>query len=74
MGPYESKIFKTRLPQITLEYFETSPEFSYQKTSQKHFLGFFKFWVSDFKRFFFENFKFVAYGEIKNLNYLENER
>ncbi len=29
MGPYKSKIFKTLLlPQLTLEYFETSTEFS----------------------------------------------
>ena len=37
-------------------------------------LGFLKFWVSDFNDIFFENFKFtiVAYGEVKNLSYLEN--
>ncbi len=52
MGPYGSKIFKTLLlPQITLEYVETS------------FLTI----------CFFKNV-IVAYGEIKNLNYLENER
>ncbi len=70
MGPYGSKIFKTLLlPQITLEYFETSPEFSSQRTSRKYC-----FWIFDtlsfrfLTIFFFENFKFtmiVAHVEVK---------
>ncbi len=43
---------------------------------QKNTLGFWNFEFSIFNDFFFENFNLttVAYGEIKNLNYLENER
>ncbi len=68
MGSHGSKIFKTLLlPQITLEYFETS-ELSSQKTSQKYCFGFWNFEFPIFNDFFFENFKFtiVAYREIKN--------
>ncbi len=36
MGPYGSKSFKTLLfPQITFEFFQTSPDFSSQCASQK---------------------------------------
>ncbi len=36
LGPYGSEFFKNAmLPQFTVDYFETSPEFSSQKASQK---------------------------------------
>ena len=66
MGAKSSKRYSS-IPQITLEYFETS-----HKTSQKKF----EILSYRFLTIFPQNFKFsiVAYGEIKNLNYLENER
>ena len=72
-----AKNFKTLLLlQIAAESFQTFPEFSSQWSSQTKF-GIFEiliFWFLTI--FFFENFKFtiVAYGEIENFNYLENEQ
>ncbi len=77
MGPYGSENFKTLLLlQIAAESFQTLPEFSSQWSSKNYFWDFLNFYFAIFNYFFFENFKFtiVAYGEIKNLNYLENER
>ena len=79
MGPYRSENFKTLLLlQITAKSFQASPEFSSHYPGSPHKTAFgifeiFKFPI--FNDFFFENFKFtiVAYGEIKNLNYLKNE-
>ncbi len=77
MGPNGSENFKTLLLlQIAAKSFETCPEFSSQWSSQNYVWDFWNFEFAIFNDFFFENFKFtiVAYGEIKNLNYLENER
>ena len=76
MGPYGSKNFKILLLlQIAAEGFETCPEFSSHWSSQNYVWDF-EILSLRFLMIFFENIKFtiVAYGEIKNLNYLENER
>ena len=56
--------------------FETCPEFSSQWSSQNYGWDFLNFEFPIFNDFCFWKFKFtiVAYREIKNLNYLENER
>ncbi len=56
------------------KYVQTSPEFSSQWSSQNSVLDFWNFEFLIINDFFFKNFKFtmVAYGEIRNLNYLEN--
>ena len=77
MGLNGSEKLKTLLLlQIAAKRFETCPEFSSQWSSQKYVWDFWNFEFLIFNDFFFENSKFtiVAYGEIKNLNYLENER
>ena len=77
MGPNRSKNFKTLLLlQIAavLKLFLNFPPNGPQKTTFEIFeILSFRFLRNVF---FFENGKFttVAYGEIKNLNYLENER
>ena len=76
MGPYGSENFKVLLLlQIAGKSFQTFPEFS-PNGSHKTLFGIFGILSHQFVMiFFFENFEFtiVAYGEIKNLNYLENE-
>ncbi len=77
MGPNGSENFKTLLLlQIATKSFETCPEFSFQWSSQNYIWDFWNFEFPIFNNFFLKNSKFtiVAYGEIKNLNYLENER
>ncbi len=74
MGPNGSENFKMLLlQQIAAEIFHIFPEFFSHWSSQNYDWD---FWNLEFAIFnvFFENFKFtiVAYGEIKNLNYLEN--
>ncbi len=68
MRPNGSEKFKTLLLQIAAKTYETCPEFSSQRSSQNCIRG---FWNFEFP-IFFQPFKFtiVAYGEIKNLNYL----
>ena len=72
MGPYGSETFKTLLLQSTAKSFQTSPEFSSQWSAQNYVGDVLNFEFLIFDDFFFKNFKFtiVAYGEIKNLNYL----
>ena len=57
--------------------FETCPKVSSQWSSQNYVGDFwnFEFPIVNVFFFFFEKSKFtiVAYGEIKNLNYLENK-
>ncbi len=75
MGPYGSENFKTLLLlQITTQSFLTSPEFPPSGRHKTPF-GIFEILSFRFLTFFFQNFKFtiVAYGEIKNLNYLGSE-
>ena len=74
MGPNRSENFKTLLLLQTAA--KTCPELSSQWSSQNYAWDFWNFEFLIFNFFFFENFKFtiVAYGEIKNLNYLENEQ
>ena len=77
MGPNGSENFKMLLVlQIAAKSFETCPEFSSQWSSQNYVRDFWNFEFPIFNDFFFKIFKFtfVAYGQIKNLNYLENER
>ncbi len=73
MGPYGSKNFKTLLHQQitcteinthTYIFFQTSPEFSSQWSSQKYCFGYSNFEFTIFNDFFFENLKFkiVPYG------------
>ncbi len=77
MGPIRSENVKTLLLlQIAAKVFELVLNF-FPDGPHNSTLGIFEilsFWI--FNNFFFENSKFtiVAYGEIKNLNYLENER
>ncbi len=77
MEPNGSEDFKALLlRQIAAKSFETCPEFSFQWSSQSYVWDFWNFKFLTFKDFIFENSKFpiVAYGDFKNLNYLENER
>ena len=75
MGPNGSENFKTLLHVQIAARRETCREFSSQWSSQKYIWGFWSFEFLIFN-YFFDNSKFttVAYGEVKNLSYLENER
>ena len=76
MGPFWSENFKRLLLQIATKSFQAFPKFSSQWSSQNCIGDFYNFEFPICNEFFFENFKFsiIAYAEIKNLNYLENER
>ncbi len=74
MGFNGSENFKTLLLQIAA----TVSNLSWISPNGPHKITsvIFEIWSFRFLTIFFENFKFaiVAYGEIKNLNYVENER
>ncbi len=73
MGPYGSQNFKTLLlPQIAIEYFETSFEFPNNRPHKV------LFWIFAILSFWlltnFLNSPLYPTGKPKSLNYLENER
>ncbi len=71
MGPYRSENGKTLLLlQIAIKSFRTSPKGRYKTRLEFEILSF------RFLTIFFEIFKFAiaAYGEMKSLNNLINER
>ena len=77
MGPYGGENFKMLLLlQIAAKYIETCPKFSSQWSSQNDVGDFWNliFWFLTIFVFENSNFTIVAYGEMKNLNYLEKER
>ncbi len=77
MGHNGSENFKTLLLlQIAATSFQTCPKISSYLSSPNHAGDVLNFEFPIVNIFFFENFKFtiVLYREIKNLNYLENER
>ncbi len=75
MGAKNSKRYSPIL-QIAAKSFQTFLESSSQWSSQNWGGNFWNFEFPIFNKFLLKNFKFtiVAYGEIKNLNHLENER
>ncbi len=62
MGPNGSQNFKTLLPQISFESFQTFSEISSQWSWQKYCFGFLKFWVFDFSEILFLFVNMGPYG------------